>query len=88
MLRQSISQFLGAIVLSAVKAKAAKGGATTVVVFAWMLVIFSAISAFLATRTVSYRAPNYNEGHPVETDDDDGYGKRDYQDYPDSQIGV
>eukprot|EP00173_Palmaria_palmata_P005232 Plantae.Rhodophyta-Palmaria_palmata.ctg8877.p1 GENE.Plantae.Rhodophyta-Palmaria_palmata.ctg8877~~Plantae.Rhodophyta-Palmaria_palmata.ctg8877.p1 ORF type:complete len:173 (-),score=18.85 Plantae.Rhodophyta-Palmaria_palmata.ctg8877:553-1071(-) len=66
--------FIGAIILSAVKAKAAKSGATTVVVFAWMLVIFSALSAFLASRTSNY----YQGGFPVETDDT--LTKREYAD--------
>jgi hypothetical protein len=64
-LTSALSQFLGAIVLTAVKSKNAKGSATTVVAFAWMLAIFSAISAYLASR------PQKDlDGYPVETEDD------------------
>lgn len=54
------------------KSGQAKSQATTVVVFAWMLLIFSAISAYLASRP-----PDESVGFPVETDD--MQGKTDYE---------
>lgn len=66
-------QALGAIVLTAVKSGQAKSQATTVVVFAWMLFIFSAVSAFLASRP----PPDSVGGFPVE--EDETLGKTDYE---------
>jgi hypothetical protein len=61
-------QFFGAIVLTATKSKRAGTPAITACVFAWMLVIMSAISAFLASRSHGHY-DKYDESYLGGNDD-------------------
>jgi hypothetical protein len=63
-----VAQFFGAIVLTATKSKRAESSAANAaVVFAWMLVFLSALSAYIATRPLKDSA-----GYPVDDMTDQG----------------